>query len=101
MTPVNLCTAKWKDGGQCENPATSSGLCSGHYQQKRREKPFSALRGPHGDMGLVQIVTQVIVDDAETIVKEAERRGVPRADVYREAIELYARTLREAKRKKK
>jgi hypothetical protein len=96
---TETCTAKWK-GGRCDKEASAAGLCTGHYQQKRREKPFAPLRGAHGDMGTVQVVVQVIVDDAEVIALEAARREVPRADVYREAIEQLAQKLRNASAKK-
>lgn len=95
---MSTCTAKWK-GGECDREAKVGELCSGHYAQGRREKPFAALKGAHGKPAadLVPVMVRVPKDDADTLEAEATRRGVVEADIYREAVAAYAVKLRKRK----
>ena len=92
---MSTCTAMWP-GGHCDREAMSKNLCAGHYQQERRGRPFSELRGAHGKSTEELTYMGVLVpnSDAETMSAEAEARNVERSVIYREAVSAWAARLR-------
>jgi hypothetical protein len=99
---MSLCEAKF-EGGPCDRPARTSGLCQSHYMQQRRGKAFTVLKGEHGKAeGKTVSVPALLVpvEDNEAIQAEAERRKLKPPDIYREAVDDYAAKLRKrAKRR--
>lgn len=95
---MSTCTATWS-GGSCERDANATpALCAGHYMQQRRKPgaPFAPLRLPHGadTRGLEPLTLHIPKADLDTLRAEATRRGVPTAEVYRDALWAYAENLR-------
>lgn len=90
------CTATWL-GGACRNDAAHDGLCSAHYQQRRRGRPFAALRGPRGkDLRELRSVTVTLpAGDLSTLASEARAREVATTEVMREGLVEHARKIRE------
>jgi hypothetical protein len=93
---MSTCTATWP-GGACTLAPAHLGLCGGHYQQRRRAKPFTALRGPRGkDLRELHSVTVTLpAEDLSTLAGEAQTRGVATTEVMREGLSEHARKIRE------
>lgn len=93
----DTCSASWP-GGQCDRDPWQTGLCGGHYNQKRRhpDRPFRPLKGAHGadPRGLVPVGFMALQDDVDTVRAAAEARQVPESELYREALDAYAKKLR-------
>lgn len=96
---MSTCTATWP-GGTCPHDPAHLGLCSGHYQQQRRGKPFTALRLQHAKdpRDLRPLTVGVPAEDLATLTAEAESRPVPVSEVVREGLAELARRIRERQR---
>ena len=71
----------------CDRGAAASGLCSGHYQQQRRGRALSPLRGRHGQREASPLVRirGLRVSPACAVLVEADPEGA------RMALEAWSR----------
>lgn len=93
---MSTCTATWP-GGTCPNDPAHLGLCSGHYQQQHRGRPFTALRTLHAKdpRDLRPLTVGVPAEDLATLTTESESRAVPLSEVVREGLAEHVQRIRE------
>ena len=85
------CSADLIDGGRCDGKVVAKGLCGPHYKAARR----AAAQGVAPRFRPVRTESMVLLagtsvrvpsDVAERFTAEAERQGLPVAELVREAL---------------
>lgn len=84
----------------CGRPVQAGGLCSGHYQRKRRGEPLTPLRTARGEGE--QLTIHMSRDLRERAATAAERAGEAEGEWWRNAGEQrLASTPRKPRRTRK
>lgn len=95
----HFCRATWS-GGACARESASNGLCYTHDQQRRRGKPFTAIRIAHGKdpRDLRPLSVSIPAEDLATLAAEAQSKSAPVSEIVREVLAEYTQRTRERQR---